>query len=299
MGQTASAKPNLLLPTLPERDPQVPDWSSVEDVENWDLKMAVYAAQVHSMDRGVGRILAALESSKLAENTVVMFLSDNGGCHEELDKGSPGRISNGSVSDREYWSRERAQRERPAVMPGPADSFTSYMRPWAYLSNTPFQQYKRFVHEGGISTPLIVSAPGLKQGGRLIRTPGHIIDVMPTCLELAGARYPAERNGRAVTPVAGRSLVPLLGVTSAASRSTLFWEHEGNAAVRDGDWKVVRERGRDWELYNMSADRTETSNLAGSDPARLKAMVTRYEQWAAESNVLPWEEVQKLYGSAR
>ena len=175
------------------------------------------------------------------------------------------------------------------VLPGPRDTFVSYGKAWANVSNTPFREYKHWVHEGGISTPLIVHWPARIRARSELRTqPGHLIDIMPTCLAVAGAKYPDELNGNHLTPLEGRSLVPAFD-NEPIEREALFWEHEGNRAVRVGPWKLVTKgpAGK-WELYNITNDRSELHDLAELDQPRVKAMTAQWEAYARRANVLPW-----------
>ena len=177
-------------------------------------------------------------------------------------------------------------------MPGPADTAIGYGENWANVSNTPFRMYKHYVHEGGISTPLIAHWPNIiKARGELRHTPGHMIDIMATCVDIAGAFYPKQYKGENITPMEGKSLVPVFN-NQALDRDLLFWEHEGNRAIRVGDWKIVAKgrHGQDdvkWELYNLVDDRSELNNLASSQPQRLKTMI---ELWIshAKRKVIPW-----------
>jgi arylsulfatase len=174
-------------------------------------------------------------------------------------------------------------------MPGPADTYIAYGQPWANVSNTPFREYKHFVHEGGIATPLIAHWPDhIKRHGELESQPAHLIDIMATCVDLSGANYPMELNGKPITPMEGTSLLPAFDGEQLKSRA-LFWEHEGNRAMRDGDWKLVATypAGK-WELYNMAEDRTEMHDLATKEPERLKSMIAQWEAWGKRVHALPW-----------
>jgi len=275
------------------RDPNAPPWSDVPDRDLQDARMAVYAAQLDIMDAGVGRLLSALERTGVAENTMVIFLSDNGGCHEfltprnrwvdTLNTGTPGggpmRMGN-----------------LPDVLPGPADTYQSYTLPWANASNTPFRLHKHWVHEGGIATPLIVHLPGVAAAGTVSHAVSHVVDILPTCLDAAGVAYPAEHDGRAVTPAAGRSLLPFVRGEADRDRRIVYWEHEGNRAVRDGRWKLVnRYNGSPgpWELYDMVADRTELNDLAAAKDEQVRELAALYDQWAARCGVVPWERISR------
>jgi arylsulfatase len=173
-------------------------------------------------------------------------------------------------------------------MAGPSDTYIGYGQGWANVSNTPFREYKHWVHEGGISTPLIVHWPaGIDQTGDLVREPAHLIDIMATCVDLAGAAYPNHRNGQPIKPMEGLSLVPAFAGESLGRR-TLFWEHEGNRAIREGDWKLVAKgKEGDWELYNLADDRSELRNLASKYPDRVNELAAQWQAYAERANVLP------------
>jgi len=255
---------------LTARDSQAPAWEDVTDKDARDLKMAVYAAQIDRLDQGVGRLLARLEEAGALDNTLIMFLADNGGCAEEVDRGTPG------------------------VPPGPADSYLSYGLPWANASNTPFRLYKHWVHEGGIATPFIAHWPAvIRRGGRIVHQPGHIIDVMATCLDAAGAAYPKTYRGHDILPLEGRSLLPIFRGGRRQDHPALFWEHEGNRAARQGRWKLVSRHPGGWELYDLEADRTEMHSLAEQHPERVRELSQQYEQWARRCGVVPWDKLPK------
>lgn len=279
----------LLDPRWPisPRDEQAPPWADVAEKDWEDLRMAVYAAQVDRMDQGVGRIMDALERAGIEDDTLVMFLSDNGGCAEFLAEDSnrkePFRY------DIPTWDgRPMRIGNTPSIEPGPDDTFASYDLPWANASNTPFRLFKHWVHEGGIATPLLVRWPAGGLERRVVHRPCHVIDIMATCLEVAQAPYPGERNGTTVTPLEGESLLPLLQGRDPDRALALFWEHEGNCALREGEWKLVRRYPGDWELYNMEQDRTELRNLAPREPERVKRMVAEYQRRAAQYGVREW-----------
>jgi arylsulfatase len=255
---------------LSPRDSGVPSWESAKNKEEFDMKMAVYAAQIDRMDRGIGQILDKLREIGQEENTLLLFLADNGGCHVEVDRGKPG------------------------VPPGPADSFLSYGVPWANASNTPFRLYKSWAHEGGISTPLIARWPGrVQRKGSVTHQPGHVMDVMATCLEAAGVAYPRTFKGREILPMEGRSLVPVLEGKMRQQHQALFLEHQDNRAVRQGKWKLVAPAGADWELFDLEADRTELNNLASRHPEKVKELAGMYDAWARRCGVVPFAEVRK------
>ena len=276
---------------LSPRDTESLPWEDVENKEWEGLRMAVYAAQVDRMDQGVGRIMKKLQQLGLEDDTLVLFLSDNGGCAEFLQEdesdGWPGHYAIPTPDGRPVRVGNV-----PGLRPGPDDTFMSYDLPWANASNTPFRLYKHWVHEGGIATPLIVSWPqALRDRGRICDTPVHIIDLLPTILAAAGAEYPREYNGRRIQPAEGQSLLPLLQNRSFFRGRPLFWEHEGNRAVRYGQWKLVSRYPEDWELYDMTADRTELNDLSALKPDVVADLSTRHEQWAERAGVIPWGEL--------
>lgn len=261
----------LVKPSWPltPRDERVPAWEDAENKDDWALRMAVYAAQIDRMDQGIGRILAAIRKSKKEENTLVMFLCDNGGCAEKIDRGKPGA---------------------PA---GTADSFLSYGVGWANASNTPFRLYKHWVHEGGISTPLVARWPAVIQGGQTVSEIGHVIDIMATCADAGDAEYPQTYGDREITPLEGKSLVPTFRGQQRDGHEAVFWEHEGNRAVRQGKWKLVSRFPGKWELYDLEADRTEMNDLAKSEPETAARMAQAYEEWSDRAGVRPWNEVRR------
>ncbi len=277
---------------LTERDARVPPWDQTPD-RGWQLRrMEVYAAQVEILDRAVGRIVAELESHGALENTLILFLSDNGGCAEELNtQGWYDYILRG----RERVSREYTLDGRPIqvgndprVMPGPYDTYQSYGIPWANLSNTPFRLYKVHTHEGGVATPLVVHWPaGIRSSGELRTQVGHLVDIMATCVEVSGAIYPDSFRGRGILPMEGLSLTP--GFSGhPLEREAVYFEHEGNRAVLTQENKLVaRGRNGPWELYDMILDRTETRNLAGENPEEVRRMGDMWDTWARRAGVLP------------
>jgi arylsulfatase A-like enzyme len=275
---------------LTPRDPSVPAWTDAPN-KDWQMRrMAVYAAQVSRMDQNVGRILDALKQSGAEDNTLVLFLADNGGCAEELRIGATSATIRPATRD----GRPVRAGNDPSVMPGAADTFQSYGVGWANASNTPFRLYKHWVHEGGISTPLIARWPGrVKRTGTLTAGTGHLIDLMATCVDVAGAEYPRTYQGNAITPLAGKSLRPVLEGRRREGHSAIFWEHEGNRAVRQGGWKLVSRYPDRWELFNLEADRTEMNDLAQKEPARAADMVRTYEAWARRANVVPWGDLPR------
>ena len=185
----------------------------------------------------------------------------------------------------------------PELMPGPENTYQSYGTAWANLSNTPFRLYKHWIHEGGIATPLIAHWPrGIAERGGIRHTPGYLPDIMATLLDVTGLAYPQHWPGRDVAPLEGTSLAPVFA-RELDSRPPMFWEHEGNAAVRVGQWKLVRKYPGDWELYDMDADRTELTDLAAQHPERVRDMAAQYETWAKRCGVLPRDRIVALMKS--
>ncbi len=252
------------VPLSPLDDEAVP-WDSVEDKELMSLKMAVYAAQIDRMDRGIGRILDTLDGIGKTGDTLVLFLSDNGGCHEGGALGFDNR-NNG-------------------LPPGGVDSYMSYGRSWANASNTPFRMFKHWVHEGGIATPLIARWPGVVPENSRTGEVGHVIDIMATCLDAAGAEYPRKFDGGDIVPLEGLSLLPVLKGGSRTGHEALFWEHEGNRAVRRGRWKLTAKAGGGWELHDIDTDRTELADLAAERSETVRELESLYAAWAEKCGV--------------
>ncbi len=287
---------------ITDRDAGVPPWEEAADKAWFERRMEVYAAMVDRMDQGIGSIVEALKKAGRFENTLIFFLADNGGCAEEY--GSRGAVKpdpSKPVELRPMAPGELQTRMQPlvtrdgrpvrtgkGVLPGPADTYIAYGKPWAKASNTPFRLYKHWVHEGGISTPLIAHWPaGIRRHGELEHQPGHLIDIMATCIDVSGATYPKEHGGNAIQPPEGKSLVPGFEGREI-ERVALFWEHEGNRAVRVGRWKLVArgERGP-WELYDLEADRTERHDLAAERSDRTRILKALWLEYAKRTNVLP------------
>jgi arylsulfatase len=272
---------------LSSRDPDSLPWEEIEQKDDWDLKMAVYAAMVDRVDQNVGRILAKVRELGVEENTLVLFLSDNGASDEDRNS-------------------------TPDIPPGPVESYRSMELPWANLSNAPFRKFKRWNHEGGVATPLIAYWPRvIESGGEITHQIGHVIDVMATCADIAGAEWPSTYNGRKVLPLEGKSLLPIFRGEQREGHGALFWNQSGQEsntptlwrAVRMGKWKLVSpdywadynpwrpvreaesvDRPQPdpktiWELYDMEADRTEVNDLAGQYPERVKEMAEMYDAW--------------------
>ena len=257
----------LLAPDVRPAPHPGPQWESLDEArrDQQDAVMAAYAGCVDSVDQNVGRLVAHLKETNRFENTLILFLSDNGACQEG------GKFGDGG--------------EKTVLNPplGTTDG-VRYGLQWAGASNTPYRKYKHYVHEGGARTPCVAhwpaGIPAADRGG-FVRQTAWLQDVMATALELSGGQYPAD-----VPPHAGRSLVPLLtGSREAIHAEPLCWEHEGNAAVRRGDWKLVREYGRPWELYDTAADPTELDDLAADRPDLRDELVAVWEAWATDTGV--------------
>jgi arylsulfatase len=282
---------------LTARDPSQPEWSEVEQ-KAWLLRcMEVYAAQVDRMDQGIGRIVEALREAGQLEDTVIFFLSDNGACAEDIPEGVTvdELVNNLMIAKSHTRAGEPVHfGNTPALMPGPENTYQSYGTGWANLSNTPFRLYKHWIHEGGIATPLIVHWPrGIADRGGVRHTPGYLPDIMATILDLTGTDCPTERSGHPVPAAAGTTLAPAFEQDRPASRP-MFWEHEGNAAVRVGRWKLVRRYPEPWELYDLDADRTELHDLAAAHPERVRDMAAQYDVWAQRCGVIPREKILDL-----
>jgi arylsulfatase len=221
------------------RDPLARPWKEVpeEERDEWDLRMAVHAAMVDCMDQGVGRVLEAIDRLGARQNTLVLFCSDNGASAEFLDT----------------WPDPR-RGHKPGSITGTAESHRCLEVGWSNAANTPFREHKIWVHEGGIATPLIAYWPkGITARGAFTDQVAHLIDFMPTCLELVGVEYPSTFNGYELARPEGQSLVPVFRGNTMGHR-TLAWEHEGNRAIRVGDWKLVARYQDHWELYNLEED---------------------------------------------
>ena len=275
-------------------DGRNPVWDSLPADRRADLaqRMAVYAGMVTGMDRNIGRLVADLRVSGQLDNTLIFFLSDNGACAEWEPFGfemlpTPNPVPGTGLNQGTQALPNKLYRGDELARMGQAGSFPSYGSGWANACNTPWRLYKHYDHEGGISTPFIAHWPaGVKAKGEFRTQQGHLIDLMATCVEVAGAKYPAELNGAKILPPEGKSLVPAFA-NQPIEREFLAWEHEGNRAVREGKWKLVSVAAAPWELYDMDTDRVEMNNLAASQPERVQEMSAKWEAWAKRTNVLP------------
>ncbi|MDQ0642509.1 arylsulfatase [Microbacterium murale] len=284
---------------LSERDARIPAWEDVTDKEWEAMRMAVYAAQIDRMDQGVGRVVDELRRQGRFENSVVLFLSDNGGCAEEMPLDTAKEFVTTYVSfDAETRDgREVRPGNDPSIVPGGEDTYATYGRAWANLSNAPFREYKHWIHEGGISTPLIVSWPERIDAG-VLRTQAHQLpDVMATVLEAAGAEYPLTYPERSPLPLEGVSMLGTLVEGDTDDQRLLYWEHEGNCGVRRGGFKLVKKHACEWELYDMLRDRTELNDIAAAHPALVEELSDAYAAWAERCGVIPRERVLALYES--
>ena len=263
-------------------------WAENEN-ENWDSRaMAVHAAMIDRMDQNIGKLIDKLEATGQLDNTVIMFMSDNGASSERPSQYGIGFDRPSETRDgREIHYPVKKSEEHLA---GPETVMSGIGPVWANVANTPFRYWKARVYEGGITSPFIVHWPaGIKENGAVKTQAAHIIDIMPTLLELSGATYPDEFNGNTIDPYMGESMVSAFTNTEEAPiNETLFWEHFGAAALRQGDWKLVKLDGNaDWELYNLKEDRTEMNNLAAKYPERLKAMQEEWNAMAKTTDVFP------------
>lgn len=279
---------------LSPRDPNAIAWEDAENKEWHARRMEVYAAQVTIMDRNIGRVVSKLKDLGKYENTLVLYLEDNGGCAEELRHGAAAHHIPMETLD----GRPVNRGNDPADMPGQADDYQSYGLEWANASNTPFRFFKHWVHEGGIATPLIAHWPaGVTVPGAWTEEPSHIIDIMATCADLGKAVYPSEHNGHAITPLEGKTLAPLFEGEAREGHDAIYWEHEGNRAIRQGKWKLVSkwsapEKSR-WELYDLDADRSELKDLAGEMGDRVAEMSAKWQAWADRVGVVEWQSWKK------
>ena len=290
-----------LVPPGQELAPLPEDWDAVPD-KTWEARcMEVYAAMITRLDAGVGEIVAELKRTGQYDNTLILFLQDNGGCAEPMGRRGNAnhpdikRPASPTLAAMKPEALQKPQsvpdqtrdgyplRMGPNATPGPADTYVAYGRGWATVSNTPFREYKHWVHEGGISTPLVAHWPaGLQAKNELRTQPCHLIDIATTLYELAGADYP-----KAATPLVGVSLTGAFA-GKPIDREAIYWEHEGNRAVRAGDLKLVAKFNKPWELYDLAHDRAEQHNLAADRPADVRRLTTLWDAWAARSQVEPW-----------
>ena len=259
-----------------------PPWDSLAEDRRADLamRMAIYTAMVDRMDQDIGRLTADLRAKGELDNTLIMFLSDNGACAEW----DPFGFDVGSSPNNVLHVGEDLARM------GSRGTYHSVGSAWANASNTPWRMYKHYSHEGGISAPCVVHWPaGFRRRNAIERAPTHLIDLMPTIVQACGAQYPQRVGSREILPMAGRSFIPALRGERMPER-TLYFEHEGTRAVREGRYKLTALRGEAWKLYDMEHDRTELQDLAASQPQRVESLAKKWDKWAAENNVTPLPE---------
>ena len=277
--------------------------------KEWDIRcMEVYAAMVDNMDQGIGKIVKALKDTRNFDNTIVIYLQDNGGCAEyygrrdNSDKKSKFNFKPFGPNDLQtkIWPPMQTRdgrwvRTGPKTMPGAEDTFVAYGLGWANTSNTPFKGYKHDGYEGGISTPFIVHWPaGIRKADRnkIVHEPAHLIDLMSTFVAASGASYPKKFKNESIHPMEGISLLPALSGRTLNRVAPLAFEHHGNLALRDGRWKIVsayrQAKPINWELYDMEDDRTELTNLAKKNPGKLNELTDKWQQWADRVGVQPW-----------
>lgn len=269
------------------RDPDVAAWEDQKG-HDWEAaKMATYAAMVDRMDANIGRMIAALKERGEYDDTLILFLSDNGGCAEFMAEDGWARF----YPDRTHDGRKIRLGNVEGLHPGDATTFQSYDRPWANVSNAPFRLFKHYVHEGGISTPLIAHWPGRVLPGTVVHQPMHVIDILPTILAATGARQLSEIRDRPARRPEGENLLDALAGRPWARDAPIFFEHEGNAAVRSGKWKLVHRHDRPWELYDMEADRTELHDLAGRHAVREADLQAQWRAWAGEQGAADWDRL--------
>ena len=263
--------------TIADRDDDVPDWNSLtyDEQQLWKAKMEVYAAMLDRADQGIGKVLAKLKELKKDDNTLIVFISDNGAPAEDVAHlGSHANRNSGPV--------------------GTEGSFESQGKNWSFVSNAPFRSFKSFAYEGGISSPFIAWYPGKIKAGTIARGTAHLIDIAPTFYDVANAKYPAVYNGVKTNSLPGRSLTGLLfNGTELNREEPIFWERAGNRAVRKGKWKLVSIYPTyNWELYDIDTDRGETKNVAAANPKLVNELSAAYVEWAKENGVVDFDRVK-------
>ncbi|MFK7814004.1 MAG: arylsulfatase [Maribacter sp.] len=293
---------------LTEKD-DIPTWGETTQKEWYSSLMEVYAAMVDNMDQGIGRIMGALDKKGVKDNTLVFFLQDNGGCAEEFGFRETIQPNHKDVqvdtiqpmakNELQTQMVPKYTRDGKPVLsgiglePGGADTYLGYGKPWANTSNTPFRMYKHWVHEGGIATPLIVHWPeGITSKNEFRKDPGHLIDIMATCIDVAETPYPKIYNDKSIVPLEGISLKPSFENKSLEERA-IFWEHEGNKAVRYGKYKLVSKWNKEeeyaWELYDMDIDRSEINDLSTKMPEKVQELENMWMVWAKKAGVRNWD----------
>eukprot|EP00978_Attheya_sp_CCMP212_P026884 scaffold89188_cov53-Attheya_sp.AAC.7 len=270
------------------RHEKVPSWDDAPHKDWEDARMATYAAMIDVMDQGIGRIIQTLKDVNEFDNTIILFLSDNGGCAEFLKEDNVGAWCENYATVASDGTQTVVGND-PKRMPGGRDSFMSYDLPWANVSNSPFRLFKSWVHEGGIATPFLVHYPNhISNPGRIHHSPWIMLDIMATCLDLCHIPYPLTWKGTTIPPLEGKSFASVFQDNDIERPEPMFWEHQGNCAVRKENWKLVKNHGHDWELFNMDEDRTELHNLATEEPKRVQEMMTLWKEWATRCGVKEW-----------
>lgn len=268
------------------RDDGVHPWEAEEN-RDWEAsKMATYAAMVDRMDQSIGTLIAALKRLGQFENTLILFLSDNGGCAEFMAEDGWAQF----YPDLTHDGKKITMGNVTDLRPGDPLTFQSYDKPWANVSNAPFRLFKHYVHEGGISTPLVVHWPNGFEPRQTAHAPCHVVDILPTILDVTGASYQSEVGGHEIQPMQGESLLGLFQGADWEREQPIFWEHEGNAAIRFNQFKLVRLHDEPWELYDMETDRTELNNLAGRHSRFENDLIRQYHGWAKQVGVMNWED---------
>ncbi len=261
---------------LSKRNSAVRAWDelSADEKQKKARLMAVYAAMIDRMDQNLGRLRQQLKQNRQDNNTIIVFLSDNGGCRAEYV----------SFLDKRFDKN---------ALPGTPQSFTAYGAGWANASNTPFRMFKSQVHEGGIASPFIAWYPKMIPANTINRSIGHIADILPTCLELAGATYPNTHNNTPIVQSPGQSLISAFKGDTLIRKQPLGFEHHGTMAIRDGKWKMVRLKNKPWELYDMENDPTETNDLIKTaDEKIIDHLMKAYNQWSAQVGACPSDVVK-------
>ncbi len=275
--------------TSPYYDQQIPVWKSLPENRKADLvrRMATYAAMVEIMDRNIGRVISDLKDNQELDETLLVFLSDNGACAEWDPYGF----------DNNPYPQNKLYENEALLEMGQKGTFHSYGTGWANACNTPFRLYKHYNHEGGISSPFILHWPkGMARAGEIDRQPAHLVDLSATLLEIGEAHYPESWEGKPILPLSGTSLKPVLEGKMLSERP-LFFEHEGNRAVRLGKWKLVwTNYTKAWELYDIDVDRSELNDLSSTNPKRVQEMDALWTAWAAQSFVEPSQVKQPASG---
>jgi len=293
---------------LSDRDGMGIPWEEEPNKAWQESRMEAYSGMIEHVEQGIGRILSALIKNEQLDNTLIFFLSDNGGSAEgHLNNtverwGTPWRSK--LIPEKTKDGENVTSGDFVGLELGPENTFGSYGPQWSNLSNAPFRMHKNWVHEGGISTPFIVHWPnGIIDRGKLRHQSGHIMDIMATCLEVSGGTYPTEYNGHAIKPLQGVSLVPSFEDNPLNRNEPLFWEHEGNRAVIKGKWKLVSaypgswsnmmefKNIGNWELYNLDTDRTETNNLSKFYPELVEELTNAWQNWADKKGVVDYKEL--------